>query len=195
MQVNLWNVLNMLFVCWLINVCVFNTCVQHIADLIKLQGIELLFSLTRFFFSLFDCVTSTNLLGGFAMFECYHQCCLKCSVKLVFICKIFQFLFTILDMLGSVLLYVIDNGILVLLFFPFQFYQFSWKAHLELLLYIVSHLNLKLTLKLLSLCWVSLCEYRHDMSFCTYTFSFSTTTSLSSLISNLKKHVSMLKLL
>ena len=36
---------------------------------------------------------------------------------LVFICKIFQFLFTILDELGSVLKYVIDSGILFLLFF------------------------------------------------------------------------------
>ena len=33
------------------------------------------------------------------------------------ICKIFQFLFTILDMLGSVLLYVIDSRILFLLLF------------------------------------------------------------------------------
>ena len=35
----------------------------------------------------------------------------------MFICKIFQFLFTILDMLGSVLLYVTDSGILFLLLF------------------------------------------------------------------------------
>ena len=50
----------------------------------------------------------------------------------VFICKIFQLLFTILDMLWNVLLYVTDSGILFLLFFLylwlvlcFQFYQLS----------------------------------------------------------------------
>ena len=37
--------------------------------------------------------------------------------NLVFICKIFQFLFTILDMFGSVLLYGIDCGTLFLLIF------------------------------------------------------------------------------
>ena len=41
---------------------------------------------------------------------------LNTSCNSVFICKIFQFPFIILDMLGSVLLYVIDSGILFLLF-------------------------------------------------------------------------------
>ena len=63
----------------------------------------------------------------------------------VFICKIFELLFTIIDMLGSALLYVIDSGMLFLLLFFlsmeivlfFQFYYISRFAHLELFLYIV----------------------------------------------------------
>ena len=57
LQVNLWNALNIHFVCWPINVFVFNTSVQHSAGLIGLQGIELLFSLTRLFLKFLPCLT------------------------------------------------------------------------------------------------------------------------------------------
>ena len=63
--------------------------------------------------SLFDCKTSNKLLEVLATFECYHWFSSKYSL-----CRIFQFLSTILDILGSVLLYVIINsGILFMLFF------------------------------------------------------------------------------
>ena len=120
MQVSLWNILKVLFVCWLVNVCVFNTCVQHSDGLVELQGIEFPFSLVRFFLKTFPCLTvwppiiswrfllRLNAIIGVSLNTRWNS---------VFICKIFQFLFTILDMLGSVLLYVIDSGILFLLLF------------------------------------------------------------------------------
>ena len=43
--------------CLLTYVCVFNTCVQQSDGLIKLQDIEFLFSLIRFFLKTFPCLT------------------------------------------------------------------------------------------------------------------------------------------
>ena len=55
----------------------------------------------------------------FATIECYHRFALKYSVEFgsVIIYRIFQFLSTMVDMLASVLLYVIDSGIRFLLLF------------------------------------------------------------------------------
>ena len=97
---------------------VFNTCVRHSDGLVELQGIEYPFSPARFFSKNFPCLTVwpfwlCDLLEVFPMFQCYHQC----GLKYVFVCKMFQFLFIILCMLRSVLLYVIVIGILFLLFF------------------------------------------------------------------------------
>ena len=120
LQVSLWNRLNVLFVCRLINVCVFTICEQHNDGLVELQGIDFTFSLTRLFLKPFPCLTvrppitswrfllRLNVMIGVAWNTSWNS---------VFICKIFQFLFAILDILGSVLLYVIDSGILFLLFF------------------------------------------------------------------------------
>ena len=140
-------ILNILFVCWLKNVCVFNTCVQHTNGLVKLQGKGFLFSVTRFFIKTFPCLTVWPPIISWRFLLCLNVIISAAWDTLwnsAFICKIFQFLFTILDMLWSVLLYVIDSGILFLLFFLnawlvlfFQFYQLSWFAHLKLLLYIV----------------------------------------------------------
>ena len=119
MQVSLWNILNDFFVCWLINVCVFNVCVQHSDSLVELQVIDFLFSLAKFFLKFFPCLTvwppiiswrfllHLNAIIGVAWNTLWN---------LVFICKIVQFIFTILDMLGSILLYVTDSGILFLFF-------------------------------------------------------------------------------
>ena len=119
-QVSLWNILNILFVCWLINVCVFTICEQHNDGLVELQWIDFTFSLTRLFLKTFPCLTvwppiisSRFLLRLNAIISVAWNT----PWNSVFICKIFQFLFTILDLLGSVLLYVIDSGILFLLFF------------------------------------------------------------------------------
>ena len=49
------------------NVSVFNTYVQHSDGLIKLQGIELPFSLTRFFLNLFPCLLRLNSIIGIAL--------------------------------------------------------------------------------------------------------------------------------
>ena len=57
LQVSLWNILNVLFVCWLVNVCLFNTCVQYSDGLVELQDIEFPFSLLRFFLKTFACLT------------------------------------------------------------------------------------------------------------------------------------------
>ena len=93
---------------------------QHSDGLVKLQGTEFPFSLVRFFLKTFPCLTvwppiiswrfllRLNAIIGVSLNTRWNS---------VFICKIFQFLFTILDMLGSVLLYVIDSGILFLLLF------------------------------------------------------------------------------
>ena len=120
MQVSLLNILNVLFVCCLIYVCVFNTCVQHSDGLVELQGIKFPFSLARFFLKTFPGLTvwpaiifwrfllRLNAIIGVALNTPWNS---------VFIYKIFKFLFTTLDMLGSVLLYDIDSGILFLLFF------------------------------------------------------------------------------
>ena len=56
-QVILWNILKVLFVSWLVNVCVFNTCVQHSNGLGVLQGIEFPLSLVRFLSTTFPCLT------------------------------------------------------------------------------------------------------------------------------------------
>ena len=133
--------------CLLTHVDVFNNCVQHSDGLNELQGIEFSFSLARFFRKTFRCLTvwpptiSWRFLLRLNAIICVA---LNTPWNLMFSCKMFQFRFTILDMLGSVLLYVIDSGILFLLFFLnawlvlfFQFYQLSWFAHLKLLLYIV----------------------------------------------------------
>ena len=120
MQVSLWNILKVLFVCWLVNVCVFNTCVQHSDCLVELQGIVFPFSLIRFFLKTFPCLTVWPPIISWR-FLLLLNAIIGVSVSLntrqdsVFICKMFQFLFTILHMLGSVLMYVIDSGILFLL--------------------------------------------------------------------------------
>ena len=120
MQVSLWNILKVLFVCWLINVCVFNPCMQHNDGLVELQGIEFMFSLVGFFFKIFPSLTvgpSTISWRFLLHLNTIIGVSLNTQWNSVFNCKIFQFLFTILDMLGSVLLYVIDSGILFLLLF------------------------------------------------------------------------------
>ena len=106
LQVSLWNILNVLFVCSLVNICVFTICVQHTDDLVELQDIDFPFSLARLFLKTFPCLTvwppiiswrfllRLNAIIGVAWDTPWNS---------VFICKIFQFLFTILDMLEGVL--------------------------------------------------------------------------------------------
>ena len=93
---------------------------QHSDGVAELQGIEFPFSLIRFFLKTFTCVAvwppviswrfllRLNAIIGVAWNTWWNS---------VFICKIFQFLFTILDKLRSVLLYVIVSGILFLFLF------------------------------------------------------------------------------
>ena len=110
--------MNVIFVCWLINVCVFNTCVQHSDGLVELQGTDFPFSLTRFFLKTFPCLTVWPPIIYWKFLLCLSAIIgVVCNApwNWAFICKIFQFLFTILDTLGSVLLYVIDSEILFFL--------------------------------------------------------------------------------
>ena len=121
MQVSLWNMLNVLFAYWRIKVCVFHICVQHSDGLVELQGIGFLFSLARSLLKTFPdlnvwlsiicwrLLLRLNAIIGVAWNILWNS---------EFICKIFQFLFSNLEMLGSVLLCVIDSRILFLLFFP-----------------------------------------------------------------------------
>ena len=116
----MWNILKVLFVCWLVNVCVFNTCVLHSDGLVELQGIEFLFSLVRFFLKTFPCLTLWPPIISWRFLlhlNAIISVPLNTQWNSVFICKIFQFLFTILVMLGNILLYVNNSRILFLLFF------------------------------------------------------------------------------
>ena len=91
---------------------------QHSDGLVQLQGIEFLFSLVRSFLKTFPCLTVWAPIISWRFLihlNAIIGVSLNTQWNLVFICKTFQFLFTILDMLGSVLLYVIDRGILLLL--------------------------------------------------------------------------------
>ena len=148
MQISLWNTLNVLFVCCLIIVCVINFSVQHSDGLVKLQSIDFPFSLARFSLKTFTCLTVWPPIISWRfllLLNAIIGVVWNTPWNLVFICKIFQFLFTILDMLRSVLLYVIESGNLFLLFFFFTCEQlfsfksivFPWFAHLEVLLHIV----------------------------------------------------------
>ena len=143
LQVSLWNKLNVLFVCWIINVCVFIICAQHDDGLVELQGMDFTFSMSKIFLKAFLCL---NVLAPRISWRFLLR--LNTVISLVwntpwnslFSCRIFQFLFTILHMLGSVLLYVTDSIILFLLLLSlflnrsfFQFYLLSWFVHLELL--------------------------------------------------------------
>ena len=112
--------LYILFVCWLVNVCVFSICAQHSDGLVKLQGIDFLFCLCRLFLKTFSCLTlwpptiswrillSLNSIIGLVW---------NTPWNLVFICKIFQFLFRIFNIIQTVLLCAIDSEILFLLLF------------------------------------------------------------------------------
>ena len=66
---------------------------------------------------MFDCVTSNNLLEVFPTFECCHRCDLKYSVELDAYLQDIPVSITILDTLESVLLYIVDSGVLFLSFF------------------------------------------------------------------------------
>ena len=57
LHVSLWSILKVLFVCWLVNVCILNTCVQHNDGLVELQGMEFPFSLVRFFLKIISCLS------------------------------------------------------------------------------------------------------------------------------------------
>ena len=120
MLVSLWNILNLLFVCWLINVCVFNTCVQYSDGLVELQDIDFPFSLTRFFLKSFPYLKVWPPIVSWSFFLHLNSIigvAWNTPWNWVLVCLIFQFLFTILDMLGSVPLYVINSGILFFLSF------------------------------------------------------------------------------
>ena len=147
LRVSLWNIVNVFFVWWLLNVCVFTICAKHSDGLIKLQRIGFPFSLCRPFLKTFPCLAirlsiiswkfllPLNAIIGLVWNTPWNA---------VFIWRILLFIFTILDMLRSVLLYVIDSGILFVLLFLylwiipfFQFHLLSLFVYLELLLYIV----------------------------------------------------------
>ena len=116
----MWNILYVPFVCWLVNVCVFNICAQHSDGLVKLQGTDFSFCLCRLFLKTIPCLTvwspriswrfllSLNAIIGLIWNTPWNS---------VFICKIFQFLFTIFDIIQIVLLCFIDSEILFLLLF------------------------------------------------------------------------------
>ena len=83
---------------------------------------EFPFSLVRFFLKPFRCLTMWPPIISWRFLlrlNTIFGVSLNTRWNSVFIWKIFQFLFTILEMLGCVLLYIIDSGILfLLLFFP-----------------------------------------------------------------------------
>ena len=99
---------------------VFNTCVEYSDGLVELQGIKSPLNLVSFFVKTFPCFTvwPPTISWRFLLrLNAIFGVSLNTRWNLVFICKIFQFLFTIFDMLGSALLYVIDSGIMLLLLF------------------------------------------------------------------------------
>ena len=98
------------FCFWLVNVCVFNTCVQYSDGLVELQGIEFPFSLVGFSLKTLACLTVWPPIISWRFLlrlNAIIGVSLNTRGNAVYICKIFQFLFTIL-------LYVIDCGILFL---------------------------------------------------------------------------------
>ena len=107
-------------VCWLVNACVFTICAQHSDGLVKLQGTDFPFCLCRLLLKTFPCLTvwPPTISWRFLL-------SLNATIDLVwntpsnwmFICKIFQFLFKILDITRIVLLYVLSRKIIFLFLF------------------------------------------------------------------------------
>ena len=107
MQVSLQNVLNVLFVCCFINLyLILVYSIVMVSSNYQVQNFHLVWP-----------DFSKNFLKRFLLrLNAIISVALNTPQNSVFICKIFQFSFTILNILGSVLLYVIDSGILFLLF-------------------------------------------------------------------------------
>ena len=103
-----------------INICVSTIRVQHSDGLVELRGMDFPFRLTRLFIKTFLCLTVWPPIISWRFFlhlNAVIGVTWNTPWNSMLICKIFQSLFTILDILESVLLYIVDSGVLFLSFF------------------------------------------------------------------------------
>ena len=122
LYVSLWNTLTILFVWWLVKVFVFTICREHSDALAKLQDKDFLVCPSRLFLKTFVClIVWLPIISGVFSIRLNAITGLTWNTPRnpVFTCRIFLCLFTILDILRSVSLYVINSGILWLVSFFF----------------------------------------------------------------------------
>ena len=114
-QFVLWNIFQAFFVCWLLNIVVVFTCLQHIIPTFELHGVHLpsfeifKFNLTLAFSS--QCVPRISWMFLFPL-NAVVGSFLKISLSFWFTCKTFQFLLMVWVIFGRNRLYVITRGIL-----------------------------------------------------------------------------------
>ena len=127
LQLVLWKILQVFFVCWLLNVVVVFTCLKHIFPAFDLQGIHWIS-----FKSFLTLPCSIQCIPNIRIFLFHLNAVLgsflKISLKFSFVCKIFQFFLIVLIIIGRNQLYIITRGILS------DFFRVSFSAIRSILL-------------------------------------------------------------
>ena len=111
-----------LYILYIYIYCLLNQMFVFIISdgLLKIQGIVFPFCLFRLYLKTFSCLTVWPPIISWMFLLCLYaiiSLVWNNLWNLVFTCRTFQFLLTISDMLESVLLYIHESGILLLLLF------------------------------------------------------------------------------
>ena len=139
-QFALWNIFQffLFFFCWLLNLVVVFTCLQHIFPAFDLHGVHLpSFKVFRFLLTLPFSIQCLPIISWIFLF-CLNAVIgsfLKISLRFLFICKIFQFFQMVLVIFDRNRLYVITRGILSDFFASFAVMRSIQCIHIYIYIY------------------------------------------------------------
>ena len=140
-QFVLWNIFQFLLFCccWLLNLVVVFTCLQHIFPAFDLHGVHLpSFKVFRFLLTLPFSIQCLPIISWIFLF-CLNAVIgsfLKISLRFLFIYKIFQFFQMVLVIFDRNRLYVITRGVLPDFFASFAVIRSIQYTHIYIYIYI-----------------------------------------------------------
>ena len=135
------------FFCWLLNLVVVFTCLQHIFPAFDLHGVHLpSFKVFRFLLTLPFSIQCLPIISWIFLFRlnAVIGSFLKISLRFLFICKIFQFFQMVLVIFDRNRLYVITRGVLPDFFASFAVIRSIQYIHTYIYIYTYIHIYIYL---------------------------------------------------
>ena len=150
LQIVLWNIFQVLFVCWLLNVVVVFTCLQHTFPAFDLHSVQLpSFKVFKSFLILPLSIQCVPIISWMLLF-CLNAVIgsfLKIFLRFLFTRKIFQFFVMVLVIFCRNQLYIIKRGILSDLYIYIYIYIFHagqlWTKNFQVAVFIEPYMSLQ----------------------------------------------------